>query len=104
VVSTCQVVSQYLLTSLGLGQYLEEIDPDKHDSTWQLQHIIMFCRVHFQRNILKAIGSRNKGSPLWSRMMELLSCQSEAHYDELVDLFISITACQVANDCLLTTY
>ncbi|KAG2000741.1 hypothetical protein GB937_010883, partial [Aspergillus fischeri] len=71
-----------------LGQYLSEIDPRHHDPIWHLQHIIVFCRVHFQRSILKAIGTKNKGSGLWSRMMSLLDCQSEAEYDELIELLI----------------
>ncbi|ODM21423.1 hypothetical protein SI65_02267 [Aspergillus cristatus] len=72
----------------GLGKYLSEIDPQNHDVTWHLQHIIIFCRVHFQRSILNTIGTRNQGSPLWSRMMSLLDCKSEADYDALVELLI----------------
>lgn len=86
VVVNLDVVDKYL----GLGQYLSEIDPQHHDITWQLQHIIVFCRVHFQRTILKILGNQSKGTALWSRMMSLLNCQSEEDYDELVDLIISI--------------
>lgn len=92
-----QYTGKYLLTTwktytnyLGLGQYLSEIDPQHQDITWHLQHIIVFCRVHFQRSILKAIGTNNQGSPLWSRMMSLLDCRSEDDYDKLLDLLISI--------------
>ena len=81
--------SQALNNHLGLGKYLSEIAPQNHDVTWHLQHIIMFCRVHFQRSILNTIGTRNQGSPLWSRMMSLLDCKSEADYDALVELLIS---------------
>lgn len=93
-----QYTGKYFYTSyevatkyLGLGRYLSEIDPRNRDVTWQLQHIIIFCRVHFQRSILKAIGSRSQGTPLWSRMMSLLDCNSEDDYDALLDLLISIT-------------
>lgn len=73
---------------LGLGQYLSEIDPQHQNPIWHLQHIIIFCRVHFQRSILKAIGTKNQGSGLWSRMMSLLDCKSEAEYDALIELLI----------------
>lgn len=72
----------------GLGQYLSEIDPKHHDIIWHLQHMVVFCRVHYQRSILNAIGTRSQGSPLWSRMMSLLDCKSEDDYDTLLDLFI----------------
>jgi hypothetical protein len=76
---------------LGLGRYLSEIDPRNRDVTWQLQHIIIFCRVHFQRSIFKAIGSKSQGTSLWSRMMSILDSNSEHDYDHLLDLLISIT-------------
>lgn len=82
--TTCGPLTNYL----GLGQYLSEIDPQHRDPVWQLEHIIIFCRVHFQRSILKAIGTRHRGSPLWSLMMDLLNCSSEAEYDELLRLLI----------------
>lgn len=92
-----QYTGKYFLTALeavtnylGLGQYLSEIDPQRQDITWHLQHLIIFCRVHFQRSILKAIGTNNQGSPLWSRMMSLLDCKSEDDYNCLLDLLISI--------------
>lgn len=57
----------------------------------------MFCRVHFQRNILQVIGTNQKGSYLWSRMMELLTCQTEDQYDEMVNLLIKYESPQVQN-------
>lgn len=75
---------------LGLGKYLSEIDPGRHDVTWHLEHIIIFCRVHFHWSVLKVIGTRNQGSPLWCRMMSLLDCRSEDAYDELIELLISL--------------
>lgn len=74
---------------LGLGKYLSEIDPGRHDVTWHLQHIIIFGRVHFQQSVINVIGTGNQGSPLWSCMMSLLDCRSEAAYDELIELLIS---------------
>jgi hypothetical protein len=85
---------QALTNYLGLGQYLSEVDPQHRASTWHLQHMIVFCRVHFQRTILSTIGTRSQGSDLWSRMMSLLDCKSEEDYDTLLDLFISITTYQ----------
>ncbi|BCR90626.1 uncharacterized protein ACHE_60512A [Aspergillus chevalieri] len=81
----------------GLGQYLSEIDPQHQDIIWHLQRIIVFCRVHFQRSILKAIGTNNQGSPLWSRMMSLLDCRSEDDYDRLLDLLITYENANVQN-------
>ena len=75
---------------LGLGKYLSEIDPEHRDPTWHLERIIVFCKIHFQRTILKCIGSGSQGTPLWSRMMSLLEAQSEEDYDQLIDLLISI--------------
>jgi hypothetical protein len=99
-----QYTGKYLLTTSktltncqGLGRYLSEIDPQHQDITWHLQHIIVFCRVHFQRTILKCIGTNKHGSPLWSRMMSLLDCKSEDDYDSLLDLLIS-------TDYLLTAW
>ncbi|OJJ78682.1 uncharacterized protein ASPGLDRAFT_53449 [Aspergillus glaucus CBS 516.65] len=42
----------------GLGLYLSEIDPQHQGPIWHLQCIIVFCRIHFQRSILKAIGTK----------------------------------------------
>ncbi|EAA67000.1 hypothetical protein AN8575.2 [Aspergillus nidulans FGSC A4] len=79
----------------GLGQYLSEVDPQRRDITWQLERIIVFCQVHFQRSILKAIGTRSHGTPLWGLMMSLLDCNSEVEYDELLELLIENEAAAV---------
>lgn len=73
---------------LGLGKYLQEIDPGHRDWRWQLQHIIVFCHIHFQRTILRTIGTQSKGSGVYQRMMGLLGCQSEEEYDGHLDLII----------------
>jgi hypothetical protein len=59
-------VFKILTNCLGLGQYLSEIDPQHQDITWHLQHIIVFCRVHFQRSILEAF--------LYSSKKQLQNC------------------------------
>lgn len=82
---------QLLAKRLGLGKYLSEIDHDHREILWHLQRIIVFCRVHFQRTILKAIGTQNKGSGLWSVMMNLLNCHSEDEYNQLIELYLSIS-------------
>lgn len=79
----------YLLANyLGLGQYLQEIDPLHRPILWQLQGIIIFCRVHFFRTITEAVGSTNKSSGVWSRMAGLIDCKSEDDYDHLCNLLI----------------
>lgn len=97
--STSQVLANRLQ---GLGKYLSEIDPLHRDSTWHLQRIIVFCKIHFQRTILKCLGSKSQGTPLWSRMMSLLEAPSEEDYDQLIDLLISITTFEVLCKQLLT--
>jgi hypothetical protein len=77
---------------LGLGKYLSEIDPDFCDPYWHLQRIIVFCKIHFQRTILKCLGSNCQGTSLWSRMMSLLEAKSEEDYDQLIDLLISMSS------------
>ncbi|EAW25652.1 uncharacterized protein NFIA_044710 [Aspergillus fischeri NRRL 181] len=72
----------------GLGQYLQEIDPLHRPILWQLQGIIIFCRVHFFRTITEAVGSANKSSGVWSRMAGLIDCKSEDDYDQLCNLLI----------------
>ncbi|EYE90406.1 uncharacterized protein EURHEDRAFT_417473 [Aspergillus ruber CBS 135680] len=72
----------------GLGQYLQEIDPLHRPILWQLQGIIIFCRVHFFRTITEAVGSTNKSSGVWSRMAGLIDCKSEDDYDHLCNLLI----------------
>jgi hypothetical protein len=91
--STCQAPAKYL----GLGRYLSEIDPHHRDINWHLERLIVFCRVHFQRTVLKAIGTNKKGSELWQRMMDLLKCGSAEEYDYLLDLLIG-------TECFLSTY
>ena len=82
---------QLLAKRLGLGKYLSEIDHEHREILWHLQRIIVFCRVHFQRTILKAIGTQNKGSGIWSVMMNLLNCYSEDEYNQLIELYLSIS-------------
>lgn len=76
---------------LGLGRYLAELDSQREEISWYLQRIIVFCHVHFQRTILSAIGTKSKGTPLWSVMISLLHCPSEAAYDDLIECYLSIT-------------
>jgi hypothetical protein len=61
----------YLLISLGLGLYLESIHPEM---TWQthLQHVIVFCTVHFNRNIDNSAHS----STIKQKMRSLLHQRS----------------------------
>ncbi|KAG2001434.1 hypothetical protein GB937_010168 [Aspergillus fischeri] len=84
----------------GSGIYGIIIDMDSKqysDVTWQLEHIILFCRVHFQQSILKVLGTRSQGTPLWSWMMSLLDCKSEAEYDELLELLIKYENQNIGN-------
>ncbi|OJJ94572.1 hypothetical protein ASPACDRAFT_37780, partial [Aspergillus aculeatus ATCC 16872] len=84
----------------GLGRYLSEIDPQHRDYVWQLQHFVVFCRVHFQRTILKAIGTRNKDSSpesLYSQMLGLLDCNTEKEFDETIECFLKYEDDSVVN-------
>ncbi|EAW17145.1 uncharacterized protein NFIA_005070 [Aspergillus fischeri NRRL 181] len=70
----------------GLGQYLQEIDPQHHPILWQLKGIIVFCQVHFFRTITEAVGSVARGTGVWSCMANLIDCRSEEDYDQLCNL------------------
>jgi hypothetical protein len=94
-----------LINYLGLGQYLQEIDPFHQPVLWQLQRLIIFCRVHFFRTITEAVGSNNKGSGVWSRMAGLIDCKSEEDYDQLCDLLIGkyfISSYEMVANCFRT--
>lgn len=98
--------SQVLIHYLGLGKYLQEIDPLQRPMLWQLQGIIIFCRVHFFRTITEAVGRNDRGIGVWSRMASLIDCKSEDDYVQLCELLIgksSPSTFQALSSCLLTT-
>jgi hypothetical protein len=55
-----QTTDKILANCLGLGRFLQEIDPLHRPILWQLKGIIIFCRVHFFRTITEAVGNKNK--------------------------------------------
>lgn len=59
------LVCEWLLTSdkPGLGQYLLDVDPEHRPVKWQIQHIMILCRVHFLRGIENVIGPKKRQSP-----------------------------------------
>lgn len=59
------LVCDWLLTSdkPGLGQYLLDVDPEHRPVKWQIQHIMILCRVHFLRGIENVIGPKKRQSP-----------------------------------------
>jgi hypothetical protein len=83
-----KLLLKHLLNTSGLGQYLQEIDPQHHPILWQLKGIIIFCRVHFFRTITETVGNTNRTTGVWSRMASLVDCKSKEDYDQLCDLLI----------------
>lgn len=81
----------------GLARYLKEIDPYHRSLLWQLQSIIIFCRVHFFRTITEIVSNDNKGTGVWSRMASLVDCKSEEDYDQLCDLLAAYEDPKIQN-------
>jgi len=69
----------------GLGQYLQEIDPQYRSIIWQLKGILIIRRVHFFRTITKIV---DENTGLWSQMASLIDCKSEDDYNQLCNLLI----------------
>jgi hypothetical protein len=85
--NTCKMSTKYLYyKSTGLGAYLAEVDPQNREKDWQLKNILVFCQVHFFRNITKTVGPRQSSFGIWQRMASILKAKSESDYYELLDL------------------
>jgi len=65
------------------------LDPQHRSVGDNLQHIIIFCRVHFLRGIRNTIGNDVGSNELFGRMASLLDCQSKTDYFELAKLIAS---------------
>lgn len=66
---------------IGLGQYLQDIDPLHRPSNWQLQHVLMLAGVPFFQRILEITGDHVRMAHVQSMMMSL---PHEPSYEEYV--------------------
>ncbi|BCR90382.1 uncharacterized protein ACHE_60268A [Aspergillus chevalieri] len=69
----------------GLGKYLYELDPSRTTEE-HLRSTIVFCQVHFHRNIVKAVGNHPNQQGVRQRMAGLLTCKCMDDYYKLLDL------------------
>ncbi|OXV07071.1 hypothetical protein Egran_05164, partial [Elaphomyces granulatus] len=65
-----------------------EIDPDGRSRSFHIQNVVVYCRVHFLRNIEEAVGKR-KAQEVSGRMTSLLDCGSRDDYFRLCDLLMN---------------
>lgn len=69
---------------------LQLYDPQHRPWQWQLLNIIIFCRVHFRRTVIKLVPETVVGyEEARERLMSLLDSPSEDDYNLLLDLIIS---------------
>ncbi|KAA8646719.1 uncharacterized protein ATNIH1004_005394 [Aspergillus tanneri] len=54
------------------------------DWQWHVEHVMIFCRIHFLRGVEEVVGKCQQHTELFKRMMALLDCESEEDYIELV--------------------
>ncbi|OAF57839.1 hypothetical protein VC83_05497 [Pseudogymnoascus destructans] len=73
----------------GLGRYLSDIDDHHRPWQWHVQHVIIYCTIHFKRGILKAVGTAFSGNFLRQQMEQLLYVSTREEYFELCNLIIS---------------
>jgi hypothetical protein len=80
------IVLKLILFS-GLGKYFVHAYPEVK-LTWQehIEHLIVFCTIHFQRGIDQLPESQN--SPKY-RLRKLLSCDSKEQCYALLDYVIA---------------
>lgn len=77
-----------LLIHQGLGQYLSDIDDHHRPNEWHIQHVIIYCTIHFKRGILRAVGTASSSGFFWEQMEQLLYVPTQAEYIELCNLII----------------
>lgn len=70
----------------GLGQYLVDVDPEHRPVKWQIQHIMILCRVHYLRGIENVIGPKKRQTTIFKTMVALLNCQSRWQYYQVIQL------------------
>ncbi|OBT75678.1 hypothetical protein VF21_05187 [Pseudogymnoascus sp. 05NY08] len=73
----------------GLGRYLSDIDDHHRPWQWHVQHVIIYCTIHFKRGILKAVGTALSRSFLREQMEQLLYVSTQEEYFELCNLIIN---------------
>lgn len=76
----------------GLGQYLQELAPEKFP-TWivAIQHVLILCRIHFQRSIRRIVPEHERRGTVYERMEGLLTAGSQQEYREICDWLITST-------------
>lgn len=75
-----------LRTDVGLGHFLQDIDPAKRDWRWHLKHVLMLCRVHFFRKIDEKLGD-NPDLNIWRNSMKsLIDVQTYEDYYGILEI------------------
>jgi hypothetical protein len=92
-------ISRFSLIIIGLCKYLsDKVDTIHHDWHWHAQHILILCRVHFQRGIEKLV---RPGAPMYSEMMSLPDSESMDAYQLQLDRIHRMSSQHPLNLCPL---
>ncbi|KAF2809704.1 uncharacterized protein BDZ99DRAFT_387971, partial [Mytilinidion resinicola] len=74
----------------GFGRYLSGIDPQRRHWQWHVKHAVVYCTIHFQHGVERAVGiGTRRPTSLWHRMISLQHCQSAEEYMTLCDLLMN---------------
>jgi hypothetical protein len=84
--NTLKTLYERINNLLGFGRYLQDIDPERRPVQWQVERSVIYCLIHYQRGIERAVGrgSRHPDSP-YGHCMALLNAETRGEYDRLCD-------------------
>lgn len=83
-----ELILDTFLIYLDLSQYLQFIDPHQHFWQWHSKYTVIYCIIHFKREIDKAAETNHNSDSIHTCMLKLLHCQSQSNYYELLQLII----------------
>ncbi|CCG80504.1 Putative uncharacterized protein [Taphrina deformans PYCC 5710] len=63
--------------AVGMGRYLQSVDPENRCWNWQISQIVRYCKVHFKRGIDMKYS---RSHPAHGFMNALLRCKSVSQY------------------------
>jgi hypothetical protein len=79
----------------AIGEYLQSIDPEKRTPTWHLERVLVFCRIHFQRGVLRTVQAIGHSHDFtgeeryYHDMMAILNIESAEEYDKTLEVIIT---------------
>ncbi|SMR41984.1 unnamed protein product [Zymoseptoria tritici ST99CH_1E4] len=80
------VADMNLMQARGLGQYLASIDYLNRPWKEHLEHVIIYCVVHWNRNLFQAAGThKDSADPIHRRMQALREITSKEAWDKEIE-------------------